>query len=155
MGFDQAAVNTLFDRVVSHAMELGIFETVNSHEPKSAPGSGLRAAVWVQSIGGIGRASGLSSTSGVVLLNVRIYSSFLQQPVDAIDPNLLTATTTLLGTYTGDFDLGATVRNIDLLGMYGTAMGAQAGYISQDGRVYRIMTISLPVVINDLWTQEA
>lgn len=155
MTFDAAAVATLFDKVESHAMSLAIFETVNTHEPKVAPGSGLRCAIWVQDIRGVGLASGLSATSGVVTLNSRLYSNFLQQPVDAIDPDLLTATTTMLNAYTSDFDLGATVRNIDLLGQFGTPMGAQAGYLNQDNRVYRVMTINLPVVINDLWTQEA
>lgn len=153
MAFDQAAVNTLFDKVVSHAMSLGIFETVNAHEPKSKPGSGLRCAIWVQSILPVGRASGLSSTSGIVTLNARLYSSFLQQPLDSIDPDLLTATTTLLGAYTGDFDLGGSARNIDLLGMYGASMGAVAGYLNIDSQVFRIMTITLPVVVDDLWTQ--
>ena len=154
MSFDQAAVNTLFDKVQSHALALGVFETVNNHEPKSAPGNGIRAALWVQDIRPIGRASGLAATSGVVTLNVRVYSSFLQQPYDDIDPNILTAVTTLLGAYTGDFDFGASVRNVDLLGMYGAGMGAQAGYLTQDSKVYRIMTVTLPVVINDLWAQE-
>jgi len=155
MSFDAAAVATLFDRVESHAMSLAIFETVNTHEPKVAPGSGIRCAIWVQDIRGVGMASGLSATSGVVTLNVRLYSNFLQMPLDGIDPDILTAVTTLLGVYTGDFDLGATVRNIDLLGQFGTPMAATAGYLTQDSRVYRIMTISLPVVINDLWTQVA
>ena len=153
MTFDSAAVSTLFDKAQSHAMALGLFETVHSHEPKSAPGNGLRAALWVQDIRPVGAASGQAATSGVVTLYVRVYSSFLQHPFDEIDPNLLSATTTLLGAYTGDLDLGATVRNIDLLGMYGAAMSAQAGYINQDNKVYRIMTVTLPVVINDLWAQ--
>ena len=49
MSFDAAAVATLFDRVQSHAMTLALFESVNTHEPKSAPGSGIRCAIWVQS----------------------------------------------------------------------------------------------------------
>ena len=155
MSFDAAAVATLFDRVESHALTLGIFESVNTHEPKVAPGSGLRCAIWVQDIRGVGMASGLSATSGVVTLNERIYSNFLQQPLDGIDPDMLTAATTLLNAYTGDFDLGATVRNIDLLGQFGTPMSATAGYLTQDNRVYRVMTINLPIVVNDLWTQEA
>jgi hypothetical protein len=155
MSFDAAAVATLFDRVESHAMTLAIFETVNTHEPKVAPGGGLRCAIWVQDIRGVGAASGLSATSGVVTLNIRIYGNFLQQPLDGIDPAMLTATTTLLGAFTGDFELGATVRNIDLLGQFGTPMSAVAGYLTQDSRVYRVMTINLPIVLNDLWTQEA
>jgi hypothetical protein len=155
MSFNQAAVLSLFDHVVSLTLTLGLFETVNQHEPKSAPGNGLRAAVWVQDIQPIAQASGLNATSGVVTLYLRIYSNFLQQPLDGIDPDLLTATTTVLGAYSGDFTLGGTVRDIDLLGMYGSKMGAVAGYANMDNRVYRIMTVTLPVIINDLWTQEA
>lgn len=154
MSFNQAAVNTLFNKVVSHALALGVFERVNSHEPKSPPGGGTSAAVWVQSIAPV-TGSGLNATSGVVTLNVRLYSNFIQQPLDEIDPDLLTAATTLLGAYTGDFDFGGTVRAVDLLGMYGVPMSAQAGYLTHDSRVYRVMTITLPVVINDLWSQVA
>lgn len=155
MAFDQAAVNTLFDRVTSGALALAVFDRVNQHEPKSAPGNGLTAAVWVDAIGPAPRASGLDATSGVVTLNLRIYTSFVAPDPDQIDPNVLTATTALLGAYTGDYDLGGTVRNIDLLGQFGQPMGARAGYQSIDSKTYRIMTITLPVVINDLWIQEA
>lgn len=155
MSFDQAAVNTLFDDVVSAAMTLAIFDTVNGFEPKSAPGNGITAAVWIQDIRPVGAASGLAATSGVVTLNIRIYGSFLQQPPDAIDPNLMTAATTLLGTYTGMFTFDDSVRNIDLLGTYGQSMSAVAGYLTQDSKIFRIMTVTLPVVINDLWVQEA
>ena len=155
MAFNQAAVNTLFDKVQSHAMTLGIFETVNTHEPKSKPGSGLRYAIWVQSIIPVARASGLASTSGSVTLNGRIYSSAFQQPYDSIDPDMLTATTTLLGAYTGDFDLGGTVMAVDLLGMYGRSLSAQAGYLTQDAKILRIFTVTVPVIINDLWQMEA
>ena len=153
MAFNQAAVNDLFDRVQSHAMTLALFETVNTHEPKSKPGNGLRYALWVQEIRPVGQASGLSSTSGVVELNGRIYSSALQQPYDAIDPDMLTACTTLLGAYSGDFDLGGTVLAIDLLGMYGASMSATAGYLTLERSIERVMTIVIPVIIDALWTQ--
>lgn len=155
MAFDQAAVNALFDNVQSAALTLGIFESVNSHEPKSAPGNGITAALWVDTIAPQGRASGLNATSGVVTLDFRIYSSFVQQPADAIDPNILTAVTTLLGLFSGEFTLGGTVWEIDLLGAYGRAMSAQAGYINQDGKIYRVMTVTLPIVIENLWNQVA
>jgi hypothetical protein len=151
MSFDQAAVAALFNSVVSKVLTLGVFQTVNQHEPKSAPGNGMRAFVWVDAIQPVGRASGLSSTSGVVTLNVRIYSNFLQMPLDGIDPDILTATSTVMNAFSNDFTLGGTVREIDLLGMYGAAMGAVAGYITQENKVYRIMTVTLPVVLNDLW----
>lgn len=161
MSFDQAAVQDLFDRVQSHAMTLGIFETVNTHEPKSKPGNGLHCAIWVDAIRPAGRASGLAAVSGVVSLRCRIYTSMLQEPQDAIDPDLLTATTTLLNAYSGNFSLStpvAAVRSVDLLGMYGEQLAAQAGYLqvgSGGGSLKRIMTVTLPVIVNDLWTEVA
>lgn len=143
----------LVDRIVSHAMESGLFETVNGHEPKSAPGKGLICAVWAQSIGPARGGSGLSATSGRVEFNVRLYTNMLSEPQDAIDPTLLGATDTLLGLYSGDFDLGGTVREIDLLGSFGNPLGAQAGYLTQDGKLYRVITITLPAIINDIWSQ--
>ncbi len=150
MSFDAVAVRTLFASIQSHAMTLGIYETVNLHEPKSAPGRGLHAAIWVDYIGPVS-SSGLAATSGVVVLKVRTYSSMLSQPQDAIDPNILSAVTTLLNEYTGNLTLGATVRNVDLLGYTGRKLEAQAGYISISGKMSRVMDITIPCVINDLW----
>ena len=155
MGFDQAAVDSLFDQVVSNAMELGIFRSVNSHEPKSAPGDGLRCAIWVDEIIPLPQASGLNVTTGKVTLNVRIYGNMLTKPEDEIDPRLSTAATTLLSEYSGAFTLGETVRNIDLLGAFGAPLGARAGYMTIDSHMYRVMTITLPVVVNDMWDQVA
>ncbi|MGH8883261.1 MAG: hypothetical protein ACRD0P_38960, partial [Stackebrandtia sp.] len=138
----------ILSAIVSHAMASGHFERVNSHEPKNAPGNGLTAAVWVDSIGPV-RSSGLAVTSGRLVFNVRLYSGMLQEPADAIDPNLIAATDALMSAYSGDFDLGGTVRCVDLLGQAGVPLGAQAGYISHSGTMYRVMTITLPVLVND------
>jgi len=146
-------VSGIVAQVVSHAASTGLFETVNSHEPKSAPTNGLTCSVWAQRIAPIPAASGLASTTGLVQLTVRLYTSMLQQPYDDIDPEMITAVDTLMTAYSGVFTLGGLVRNVDLLGAHGTPLGAQAGYITQDGKVFRVMDITLPMVINDLWTQ--
>jgi hypothetical protein len=145
----------ILDQVVSHAEATGLFETVNGHEPKSAPGNGLTCAVWAQRIAPVALASGLAATTGLVILNVRVYTSMLQQPLDAIDPRLISAVDTLLTAYSGAFTLSAEVRNVDLLGAHSPGLMAEAGYINQDGKLMRIMTLTLPLVVNDLWTQVA
>ena len=91
MTFDAAAVRTLVAKVESVAMKTGQFRTVNFHEPKSAPASGLRLAIWAQSIEPLGAASGLNATSGYVVLDARIYGNMLQKPEDEIDPRVMTA----------------------------------------------------------------
>lgn len=155
MSFDDAAVAGLVDKVVSHAAALGVFRSVNSHEPKSAPGSGLRYAVWVQTLEPVGAASGLGATSGYVVLTGRIYGNMLMKPEDEIDPRILTAASALLAAYTGDFDFGSTVRAVDLLGMYGQKLRAQAGYATIASTVYRIMDVTIPCVINDMFEMGA
>src|SRR6185437_10624643 len=70
---------------------------------------------------------------------------------------VLAANTDLMGAFSGDFDLGgvADVREVDLLGANGTKLSAQAGYVEIDRRMYRIMTINIPIVINDAFSQVA
>lgn len=148
-------IDELLSRVVSHALESGLLERVNTHEPKSAPGTGISAAVWVDRIGPVPAGSGLTSTTGLLTLMVRLYSNMLADPQDAIDPNVTKAVDYLLGAYSGDFELGDQVRNVDLLGQAGTPLAAQAGYINIDHVLYRVMTITLPLIINDLWDQAA
>lgn len=151
--FNEAAIATIFDKVVSYAASSGYFDSVLGHEPKNAPGTGVSASVWVQSIKPI-TSSGLAVTSGVLLLNVRVYTNFASQPYDAIDPNVLAATSYLIGQYSGDFDFGgqSDVRAVDLIGITGTPLSAVAGYIEMDRKMMRIMTITVPVIVNDMWT---
>ena len=153
MAFDAAAVLDLFDKVQSHAAKLGLFDhPVGRHEPKSAPGHGLWCAVWVQAVAPV-RSSGLVATSGRVEFRIRIGSSMIQEPQDDIDPAVLTACTTLLNDYSGDFTLGGTVRDVDLLGAEGTPLSAVAGYVTIGQHMYRVMEITLPVIINAVWLQ--
>lgn len=142
----------ILDAVVSHALASGQFERVNQHEPKNAPGNGLTAAVWVETIAPV-RSSGLAATSAVVTLNVRLYVSMLAEPQDAIDPNIVAAVDALMTAYSGDFELGGLVQAVDLLGMAGVPMSARAGYLDQDGKLFRVMTITLPLIVNDVWEQ--
>lgn len=152
MNFNQAAVLTLFDKVVSFALATGWFDHVNQHEPKSAPGHGLECSVWINSISPV-RSSGLSATSGVVILYARVYTNFRQQPFDMIDPNVTSAAVELMGALTGDFDLGGEARNIDVLGMTGNPLSAQAGYVEIDRQMFRVMTVTIPIIMNDMFAQ--
>lgn len=147
-------IDSILNAVVSHAMASGLFERVNQHEPKNAPGHGLTCAAWVDSIEPV-RTSGLASTSGRLVLNVRLYTNMLAEPQDAIDPNLTAAVATLMGAYSGDFQLGGNAREVDLLGGEGAPLSAKAGYMRQDGTEYRVFTITVPVIVNDLWEQVA
>lgn len=139
----------------SHAAALGVFDIVSGHEPKHAPGNGLSVAFWVQSLGPVPRASGLAATTGLLVVNARLYTSMTSDPPDAIDPNLVSAADVLMTAYSGDFDLGGQVRNIDLLGQVGQGLSLQAGYLVVDNKALRVLTVTIPCIINDVWSQNA
>lgn len=148
-------ITTILARVQDHALTSGWFTEVNGEEPKSPPDtSGLTAAVWVQEIGPAVGGSGLASTSIRLGLMVRLYAGLYTEPGDAIDPRMMQALDALLRSYSGDFTLDGTVREVDLLGQFGTALSSKAGYMVQGGTEFRVHDITLPLIISDLWDQE-
>lgn len=143
----------ILDTLVSHALGLGVFKQVNTHEYKSAPGKGLFCEIWAETIAPA--RSGLDITSARLTINVRIRSDMISEPQDSIDPEILDAVDLLMNAYTGDFELGGEARNIDLLAGSSPGLRADAGYLNQDNKIFRIMTITVPIIINDVWVQGA
>lgn len=149
------ATADIIAQVASHAQTLGVFEQVRQHEPKNAPGLGLNVAVWVDRMGPVPARSGLASTTCLIVLNVRVYNPMTEEPQDGIDPKVLAAVDALMAAYSADFDLGGTVEQVDLLGAYGPALEARAGYLTQDQKVYRVMVLTVGLIVDDLWAQSA
>ncbi len=141
------------DSVQSHAQSLGMFEVVTLHEPKSKPTSGLTCGIWADRVAPYPAGSGLNTTTALVVMAVRLYMPMLSQPYDDIDTNMVAAVDALMRAYSGAFTLEGQVREVDLLGESGTSLSGQAGYIEQDRTMYRVYTITLPLIVNDLWAQ--
>ncbi len=131
----------------------GLFDAVSGHEPESPPGSGLVAACWPEKIGPSAR-NGLASTSPTMGVLVRIYRRYGDGELDAVEVAMVDAVDAVMRAITGAFTLGGTVRSVDLLGgETGQAMTSEAGWMTADGTLYRIHTITVPVVVNDQWEQ--
>lgn len=146
----------LVDRVASHAKKTGLFDRVANHEPKNKPGRGLTAAIWADAIEPARARAGLAATSARVVLKLRIYTNMLQDPQDLIDPSIMRATDKMFEALSGDFDLGDADRWIDLLGAtQGHPLSAQSGYINIDNMTFRVMTITVPIIVEEAWTQAA
>jgi hypothetical protein len=151
MAFDPTPIVAAME---SASLALGQFERVNTHEPKSSPGAGLTAAIWMETLGPVPEGSGLAQTSGRLEMRERLYTNMLADPQDMIDPRLMTACGLLMGAYSADYTLGGLVRSIDLLGMAGEPMRARAGYLRGDGgKMFRVLDLAVPMVVNDLWEQ--
>lgn len=143
----------LLDHVVTHVMTTGHFDRVNQHEPKNAPGTGVSAAIWVSDL--LPVKSGLAVTTVRIVFNVRLFFNMTTGEGDDIDPALTNALSALFDEYSGDFTFDGTVQCIDLLGKEGVPLAAKAGYLEQDNIKFRVYDITLPVIVNDAWTQTA
>lgn len=141
--------------LTSHAQALGLFGQVLGHEPVSAPGSGLTFAVWLGDIGPARSSSGLNSTSARVTFNGRVYLPADTEPMDDVDLVIGEAAAAVIGAYSSDFTLGGSVRNVDLLGEGEEALRARLGYAQLGSTTYRVATLSIPTIVNSVWTQEA
>lgn len=143
--------------VASHAAATGLFDQVQGSELTGAPGNGLSCGVWVNDL--MPATSGLASTSARVELFVRLYTSAFIDPPDIIDPGLLDAVDALWADYIGHFTLDGVLRMVDVRGAHGNPLRVQAGYLTigaqqgTSGRTYRVMTITLPLIVNDLYTE--
>lgn len=149
----------LQDALTSHAQALGIFDSVNGHEPRRAPGNGLAYATWFQRVRPFAPQSGLAVTSAAMIWNGRLYRPV---PGDAsmlnmMDPYLADAACALIASYSADFTLDGLVSSVDLLGRTGVefGLGAEMGYLEQDGTLFRVATMTLPLIINDVFEQVA
>lgn len=149
---DEGWIDDIMDCVVSDVQRTGYFRKVNQHELKRA-NRDMTAAVWCQAIDPIPLMSGLASTSGRLTFVVRMYIPMLKEPQDEIDPLMMKATANLMRRYHDDFDFGGAIRNIDLLGQFGIALAAQAGYLEIGNVDNRIMDITVPCLVNDIWPQ--
>ena len=149
----------VFDTLTSKAQALGVYETVNGHEPHSAPHNGVHLAFWADYLGPAPMGSGLAATTGLLIVNARSYLSMNAQPADGIDPALLRAAWALHNAIHGDFDLGILDADgdpaawVDLLGQTRSRLETRAGYLGQDDTAIRVMNTVIPIVITDLWTQ--
>lgn len=146
-------IDSLFDAVMSHASASGYLDVVNGHESITpSPSGGIVGDVWVDRATPI-RSSGLDSVTALVVLNIRLKKSAQSLPLDAIDPGIVKAVDALCTAYCGDFTLGGLVRQVDIFGAHGQSLDVRAGYLPQDGSLQRVMTIWLPCIVNDLWTE--
>lgn len=151
--FDQPAILAVFDALMSVPMGSGLFDAVNGGEPMSAPGIGVSCALWLDTIEPDPTRSGQASISLVCTFRYRIFRGAFGPAVDQVEPEVMVATVAMMAAIAGDFDLNGTAAAVDLLGMASSGLGAQAGYLTQDGKFLRVMDIVIPVLINDAFAE--
>ncbi len=142
------------DALVSHAEATGRFTAVTKHEPFSKP-TGVHAAIWLDSLTPLGLASGLSAVSVRLAFVCRVYLGAESKPADDVDAKGLAAADRLMAAWAGDFTLNGRVRDVDILGQHGVPLTAQAGYQRIGDTTYRVLTLTVPLIVNDVWEEVA
>lgn len=155
MSVENLGAQAVLSAVQSKAQATGYFQQVLLHEPDNAPPA-MGAAIWVDTIVPV-KSSGLISSSVLLVVMLRMYGSAMQEPKDTIEPSMVAATDVLMADLHSDFQLGGltNLRAIDLLGSEGVRLSAQAGYVNSQEMTYRVVTLTIPMIFNDLWTQAA
>ena len=46
-------------------------------------------------------------------------------------------------------------HSADLLGEHGNSLNAQSGYLGIDNKMYRVITIRVPIILDNVWEQVA
>lgn len=154
-GFDYGQLLT---DITDYVQQTALFDSVQSFELDGNIGHFV-AAVFPASdaLEPVEGLSGINVTSLRVTFIVRLYLAVSQQTPDVIDPKMVNATATIMRKFNGRFTFGETVYAIDLLGESGIKLSARAGYLkvgSPDApALYRIMDITVPVLLADVWPQ--
>lgn len=142
----------ILNAMVTHVKTLGGVKSVKTHEPKSAPVFGS-VSIWLRELLVDPSRSGLNRTNVSLVWTVRVYGNMLAEPQDEIDLELLDIMDRIVTSFNADFTLGNQCKGIDIMGMAGTALGAKAGYFEQDKKMYRVIDVTVPVLVNNVWTQ--
>lgn len=143
------------DALISHASASGHFSSVNSVDIGSTPANdGIVAILWPRRIRALPAQSGLNSTSIAIEFNMRLMCSMNSDPYGQIDPRIIAAADALMNAYSGDFTLGGLIAFVDLLGQHGAPMESQSGFLPiGENERFRIVDITIPCIINDVWNQ--
>lgn len=150
MTFNDAAVTAVYAALESHAKAMNRFQDVNMQEPAGSPATGLYCTIVVGPIQPFAAGSGLRKTTGRIEFHVVVWSQAAKRQVDPVDPKVLSAALALMAAYNADFDLGGLIRNVDVMQVTG-----MPGWIEFSGSQCRAIDVTLPLVINDMFTQEA
>ena len=142
MAFD---IKNSINAIASFLEARGEFSHVQIGEPKSPPDGDLAAAVFMADASVVGIT--LSTSIELHEVTIRVYRNMLDEPVEDNEIRLSQTVTGIVSDLLGDYDLGATVRNI-ATGEYGRTLSTTFGYLDVGGVMFRMADISVPMIVD-------
>ena len=151
-------IKATLDAISSHIARTGYVNDVRIGEPVSPPDAieKMHAAIYMANAGVVSLT--LSTTIEVHGVVVRLYRrAAFGQGDDAgqVEAEMALAVSQVTSNLVGEFDLGSTMRNIDIAGQYGQSLSATWGYITIGNTVFRTVDLTVPLVVDESATQAA
>jgi hypothetical protein len=151
-------IKATLDAIASHIARTGYVAETRIGEPSSPPDAvdKLHAAIYMASASVVQLT--LSTTIEQHVVTVRLYRrAAFGQGDDAgqVEAEMALAVSQISSNLIGEFDLGATMRAIDIAGQYGQAFNAQYGYVSIGTTMFRTVDITVPLIVDGSATQAA
>ncbi len=144
-------IRDTLDVICSKISASGYVESCELGQAKQLDiGNSIGVNVWIET-----RSIALSSltkSTTVYGIMARFHKNMLSEPTEQIEFRLAEAISEVAEDLLGDFDLGSTVRNIDVAGEVGQPMGARWGYAGVGGTMYRVADLFIPLIVNDTST---
>lgn len=135
--------------IESYLSKSGYFKSVGIGERKAAPsGDGLSVDLWMKSASVV-RIYANGGTAESHLVMVRIYRDLFAIPAEQTELELANVVQQVLSDLLGEYDLGATVREIDAGGINGTPVRTDWGHVDISGKLFRVADITLPLSVDD------
>lgn len=142
-------------KLQSHLRAMGnVYEAVigEPSQPFTPAGQTQRVAAAIWFVSWFPTLTLATSVEGFVL-NVRLHIDAFAQPLGDHELALVDTCNEFTTDLQQDYTLGGTVREIDISGQFSPGMTAEAGRITLSTQMYRIIDITVPVVVNDVATQ--
>lgn len=142
-----AALKTVFEAT-------GCFDGVAMSQGVVGPSTGMSAQIWaVPPFKLVKERSGLADVSVLLTFNARMLTPIGTPPADDLDLTLLAAWSAVMNSLVGGFTLNGEVEQLDLLGSYSSGLESPPGYVEIAGTMYRCITMTLPLVLDSVWTE--
>lgn len=140
-------IRATLQAIQSYLEASGYFVGSQVSEPKQPPPEGFYAAVYMSAAG----VNSLTLTGTIErhLPIIRVYRQMLAEPAEDIEFGMAEVISKVASDLIGEYDLGATIRNVDVGGQTGAPMSATWGYVDVGGAMFRIVDLIVPLIVDD------
>ena len=145
------SIKATLQAITSYLAASGYVKVARLGEPK-APPENVTAAVFMSSVAVAQLTLGTTIEQHVV--TIRLYRNMLDESAD-VELELARIVSEISSDLLGEFDLGATIRNVDAGGQYGTGLSTRWGYVDVGGTMFRVADMLIPLVVDDSATLSA